>query len=110
MRIFIAILGSVIFASCESNTYSEVGVVAAAPTYTANVQPIMAADCTSCHSTDGGQEPFLETYDEVKSAVESNNLLGEIAAPAGLGMPESQRLPQSKIDAVTNWAANGFPN
>lgn len=110
MKIFIAIVGAAIFASCESNTYSEIAVVAAAPTYTANVQPVMASDCTSCHSTDGGQEPFLETYDEVKSAVQNNNLLGEIAAPAGQGMPESQRLSQNKIDAITNWAANGFPN
>ncbi|GEP51041.1 hypothetical protein FNO01nite_17130 [Flavobacterium noncentrifugens] len=107
--ITLAFVGLLVVA-CESNTYEEVSVVVATPTYTKDIQPIMSANCISCHSTDGGQEPYLENYDQVKNAIINNGLLDEIAAPTGEGMPEAQRMPQSKIDAVTSWANNGFPN
>jgi mono/diheme cytochrome c family protein len=100
----------VVLASCSANTYDEIAVVTATPTYELNIKPIMSANCTSCHSSDGGQGPFLENYEQVKSAVENDGLLGEIAAPQGQGMPENQRMPQSKIDAINTWANNGFPN
>lgn len=96
--------------SCESRTYEEVSATVTDPTYTANVKPIMTGNCTSCHSTDGGQEPYLETYDQVRNAVLENGLLDEISAPSGDGMPEAGRMPQNKIDIVTTWADNGFPN
>ncbi len=106
----ILICAGILAVSCSSNTYDEVSVVAANPTYTANIKPIITANCTSCHSTDGGQDPYLENYDQVKEAVISHGLLDEIAAPSGEGMPEAGRMPQSKIDAINTWAANGFPN
>ena len=96
--------------SCEANTYDQIAVATASPTYELNVKPIMSANCTSCHSSDGGQGPFLETYSQVKSAVQNNNLLGQIAAPSGQGMPTNQRMLQSKIDAINTWSNNGFPN
>lgn len=99
-----------VLASCESNTYSEISTVNTNPTYAVDIAPIMTANCTSCHSVAGAQEPFLENYDQVKSAVENNGLISQIAAPTGSGMPENQRLPQAKIDAVTTWVANGFLN
>ncbi|WP_298150475.1 hypothetical protein [Flavobacterium sp.] len=107
--VMLAVAGMVVM-SCESNTYDEVSVVTTNPTYLANIKPIMSANCTSCHSSDGGQQPYLETYDDVKTAVESGGLLDEINAPSGQGMPEIGRMPQHKIDMVNNWANNGFPN
>lgn len=96
--------------SCESRTYDEVSATVTDPTYTADVKPIMNGNCTSCHSVDGGQEPYLETYDQVRNAVIEEGLLDEISAPSGEGMPEAGRMPQSKINIVTTWANNGFPN
>ncbi|MDI1256284.1 MAG: hypothetical protein PSV16_09285 [Flavobacterium sp.] len=104
------VLAIALAVSCQSNTYEEVSVITTNPTYMANVKPIMNANCTSCHSIDGGQEPYLETYDQVKNAVQNNGLLDEIAAPSGQGMPELARMPQSKIDAINTWTNNGFPN
>jgi len=101
---------AVMAASCESRTYDDVSATVTDPTYTANVKPIMTGNCTSCHSVDGGQEPYLETYDQVRNAVIEDDLLEEISAPSGDGMPESGRMPQSKINIVTTWAENGFPN
>lgn len=100
----------VAMASCSANTYDEIAVETTTPTYELNIKPIMNSNCISCHSSDGGQGPFLENYEQVKSAVENNGLLSTIAAPQGQGMPQNQRMPQSKIDAINTWANNGFPN
>ncbi|AWH86543.1 hypothetical protein HYN59_16150 [Flavobacterium album] len=112
VKIILAIAGGVAaIAACTSNTYEEVSApVSANPTYQADVKNIINANCVSCHSESFGQTPYLETYDQVKNAVLSNGLLDEIAAPSGEGMPEAQRLPQSQIDAINLWAANGFLN
>ena len=98
-----------VLASCEANTYDEIAVQTTNPTYEINIKPIMSANCNNCHSSSGGQSPSLENYAEVKAAVINNNLMEQIEAPSGQGMPENQRMPQSKIDAVKTWTNNGFP-
>lgn len=112
VKIILAIVGVMLAtASCTSNTYEEVSApVTANPTYEADVKNIVNSNCVSCHSASFGQAPYLENYDQVKSAVLNNGLLDEIAAPTGEGMPEAQRLPQSEIDVINLWAANGFLN
>jgi hypothetical protein len=100
----------IVLASCEANTFDQIAVQTTNPTYELNVKPIMSSNCTNCHSSGGGQYPSLENYEEVKAAVENNNLIGQIEAPSGQGMPENQRMPQTKIDAIKTWMNNGFPN
>lgn len=100
----------VVLFSCESNTYDEISVKVEHPTYVANVKPILAANCTSCHSADGGQAPYLETYDEVKDAIVNGVLIQEIEAPSGQGMPTDARMPQANIDVINNWVSGGFIN
>jgi mono/diheme cytochrome c family protein len=102
------ILGTV--ASCESNTYDDIaGPKVENPTYAANVKQIVSNNCLSCHSVaTNNQEPNLETYENLKLAVMNNGLLDEISAPSGEGMPEAGRLPQTEIDIITTWAAQGF--
>lgn len=110
IKISLMLLTTAAVVSCESNTYQEVSIETTNPTYIANIKPIMTSNCTSCHSIDGGQTPYLETYDQVKDAVINGALIQEIEAPSGQGMPEIGRMSQPKIDMINYWVSNGFIN
>jgi predicted CXXCH cytochrome family protein len=111
-KIFLGVVGCIVLASCESNTYSDISdpTVITNPTYLATIKPIIKENCLSCHSAAGGQAPYLETIDQLKSAIENNGLLSRIEAPSGFGMPLSGRMPQSKIDVIKLWSMNGYVN
>lgn len=106
LSLIIAIGAAIV--SCESNTYQEISGVTTNPTYLGNIKPIVTANCTNCHSADGGQTPYLETYDQTKEAIQTGTLLMQIAQPTTQGMPQNERMPQEKIDMITTWAQNGF--
>lgn len=114
INIFLIIISGMIietcFVSCESNTYEEITTQTINPTYVADIKPIMTANCTNCHSIAGGQNPYLETYDQVKDAIVNGVLIQEIEAPSGQGMPQNLRMPQAKIDLINQWVSNGFIN
>ena len=101
-----------VFNSCESKTYDDISEKAEKPTYTKNVGPLIASNCISCHSNDS-QYPNLETYVEVKDAIENGNLICRIDKPSdcdGSIMPQQGRMPQSSIDMVKLWRDQGFIN
>ncbi|MDD5152047.1 MAG: hypothetical protein PHC28_16470 [Flavobacterium sp.] len=105
------IMAGVVIESCESNTYEDISFVAN-PTYTANVGPIVKSTCSGCHS--GGQQfPNLESYAEVKDAIQNGSLLCRIDDPSicfGSIMPTSGRMPQTTIDMFILWQTQGFVN
>lgn len=109
--IFLVILTGVIVVSCDSNTYDEISVVTN-PTFSANIGPIVKASCSSCHS--GGQQmPNLESYAEVKDAIQNGNVLCRIDDPTacfGSIMPTSGRMPQTTIDLIKLWQTQGYVN
>ncbi|NMH29410.1 hypothetical protein [Flavobacterium silvaticum] len=110
ISIILTAIGIVAFMGCDPATYEDISPeVPEVVTYSANVRPIIENSCLSCHSvaTDN-QEPNLETYENVKHAVEEHGLLDQIAAPSGQGMPQDLRLPQPQIDLITIWAQTGF--
>lgn len=111
-KIFLGVLGCITMVSCDSNTYLDISETTAItnPTYLANIKPIIKENCISCHSAAGGQAPYLENIDQLKSAIENNSLVSRIEAPSGFGMPLSGRMPQSKIDLVKLWISNGYIN
>jgi hypothetical protein len=111
-KIILGVLGFITLVSCDSNTYSDISgtTVIANPTYVATVKPIINENCISCHSAAGGQAPYLESIDQVKTAIENNGLISQIEAPSGFGMPLNGRMPQAKIDMIKSWAANGYIN
>lgn len=95
--------------SCDSSTYQDISAVVTDPTYSRNIQPIMAAKCTGCHS--GGDEfPNLSTYEEVVDATADGKLLCKINGECGSIMPTSGKLPQATIDMIELWATNEYPN
>lgn len=67
--LFIVLISAVTYmVSCTSSTYEEISAPVTNPTYTANVEPVIKANCTGCHS--GGQSPNLTTYAYVKEATQ----------------------------------------
>lgn len=104
-----------IFQSCTNDSESDLmdtntqGTI----TYTNSIKPIMDNNCNFCHGNilTSGAPMSLTTYQNVKDAVLNNGLIDRISRTQGAGgmMPlGGTRLPQSKIDEVTNWRNNGF--
>ncbi|MEE9348884.1 MAG: cytochrome c [Flavobacteriaceae bacterium] len=81
-------------------------------TYTDCVKTIISSNCVQCHNSEADPiAPFpLETYTQVKNAVESGNLVHFISLADGTAgaMPPSGRLTQSNIDIISSWADSGF--
>ena len=108
-RIIILSLLVVLFiVSCESATIQDLSPVVTDPTYTANVEPVISASCTGCHSG-GSQYPNLNDYASVKDASANGNLICKIEGGCGT-MPPSGKMPQATVDMINLWAVNGYKN
>lgn len=106
--VFIVSVLSAFIVSCESNTYDEISKKTENPTYEANVEHIIHHNCLSCHYGTN-QYPNLETYEGVRNACLVNNLVCRIEGEnCGIRMPQGGKLPQSDIDLIKLWVANGF--
>jgi mono/diheme cytochrome c family protein len=100
--------------SCDSHTYEEIEdetIIEGDVTYDANVKAIIDANCISCHN-DAGVAAYrpLTTYAEVKEAVEEAGLLERIQLQNSEPnvMPQTGRMPQSKIDVILQWNEDGL--
>lgn len=109
----ITVLATALY-SCDSHTYEEIEdntVIEGDVTYDANVKAIIDANCISCHS-EGNVAAFrlLTNYNEVKDAVQTTDLLDRIQkqnSEPGV-MPQTGRMPQSKIDIILQWSEDGL--
>ncbi len=100
---FAAVIYSVV--SCNTTTYDEISDSAnTTVTYNKDIQPIMSANCTSCHSQAGGQEPYLENYQQVKTNID--DILSEIKDGS---MPPDGPLPVSTINKIQSWKDANTP-
>ena len=107
MLFFISLM---VIISCESNTYSELELLSENPTYVANIKPLITENCISCHAN-GQQYPNLETYAEVKDACLNGNVICRIDTQScGSVMPQSGKMPQSKINSIKLWISQGCLN
>lgn len=95
------------FVSCDANTYSDITVSVANPTYTANIAPLMVSNCTGCHSA-GAQSPPLETFAEVKAATNTGNVICRMENTCGAIMPPSGAMAASTINMIKLWKTQGF--
>jgi hypothetical protein len=111
INLVLMVMASAFIISCESNTYNEVSVISANPTYTANVAPVVKSNCLSCHSG-GLQFPNLETYAEVKDATQNGNLICRIDQSQACGrvMPQSGPMSKTIIDMFLLWQQQGCLN
>jgi hypothetical protein len=81
--------------------------------YSADVVPILKANCYSCHGDgqlSGGVN--LDTYENVKIQADNGALLGSIThAPGYSPMPDDlPKLPDCNINIIRAWINNGTPN
>jgi hypothetical protein len=81
-------------------------------TYDDNVKIIINNNCLDCHispAINGASVPLL-IYENVKSAVQNNNLISKISGngPGGLMPLGGPMLPQNLIDIIIQWEADGL--
>jgi cytochrome c5 len=78
-------------------------------TYNGNVKSIMQSSCVSCHSSPpvNGAPFSLINFNQVSQR--ANSILTVMNKQSGTAnaMPPSGRLPQSTIDVIQQWIANG---
>ena len=82
-------------------------------TYSADVVPILQANCYSCHG-DGGKDGGvnLDTYENVKDEADGGALLGTITHSSGFPpMPENGgKLSDCDINIIRDWINHGALN
>ena len=98
--------------SCETRTYEEISGSVTLPQtvkYSQDVQPILAGNCTVCHSP-GGAAGFypLTDYGLVKNAID--HILDRVQRPNGdpQKMPQGGSLSQAHIDLLKKWKTDGL--
>lgn len=81
-------------------------------TYDADIKIIIDNNCLNCHilpPINGATIPLL-IYNDVKNAVENNNLISKISGngPGALMPLDRPSLPQNLIDLIILWEADGL--
>jgi hypothetical protein len=98
----------VVFEFCSSSKKTQKSAAATA-TYTANVQNIVATNCSPCHIGSGAKQKRLDSYDAVKSNIDE--IVRRIQLnPGDKGfMPmRHPKLSDSTIQVFINWRNGGF--
>ena len=83
--------------------------------YTANVIPVLQANCYSCHgsgSTGGSGGISLDGYVAIKHWADNGRLIGDITHADGfVGMPFGRpKLDTCSINKIISWVNNGAQN
>lgn len=81
--------------------------------YTADVVPILSANCYSCHGNGNASAGVtLDSYAGVKFVAESGDLIGTITHASGYpAMPQGgAKLSDCDINKIKSWIANGTQN
>jgi hypothetical protein len=79
-------------------------------TYTANVQPLVIANCSPCHIPPNGNKKPLNSYANVKSNID--DIIERIQKnPTDKGfMPmKHPKLPDSTVQVFVDWKSAGLP-
>jgi mono/diheme cytochrome c family protein len=118
-KTFALAISTILIVSCSTGSESD---IAASPnpntnpapstiTYENTIKSIMSSNCTSCHGStpSNGAPTSYDTYAKVKAS--ADNIIDRIQRAQGTAgmMPQNgTRLPQSTIDKIITWKANGF--
>lgn len=79
-------------------------------TFTKHILPIFNSECTSCHSTSGGQSPDLSDYNLIKTQVDGGRIKARMIDGSPSFMPTAGRLPDNQINLIQCWLDAGAPN
>ncbi len=115
-NIFFLIMALISLSSCTNDSISDLEQPNDNDniTYLTKVKQIIDNNCINCHGTTptNGAPMSLTTYENVKDAVLTRNLLDRISRAEGVlgAMPlGGPRLPQNDIDAISEWIDLNFP-
>lgn len=100
--ILVPTLSLVIFAAgCTSSSSKPV-------TYTSDVAPVLSQKCVSCHNPNGSAKSVpLDTYDNVKAAVNPGDASGSRLIKSVDGGSMSGRASGHEVDLLKNWVNQG---
>ncbi len=111
---------TVLVISCSKTSEDKLGTDTPVTTcdtvnmaYTADVVPILQANCYSCHGNGGNSGGVnLDTYDNVKIVADNGSLLGAITHASGfVPMPlNAPQLSDCDINKIKSWIGNGAQN
>lgn len=115
-RILLLTSATIFLSGCTSDSTSDLINADPLPekvSFNANIKSITDNYCIVCHSATpiSGTNLSLDTYEKVKSAVLSRNLIGRISMQEGSSilMPQGgPKLPQSTIDLIIKWQEDGL--
>ncbi|MBH1960046.1 MAG: cytochrome c [Flavobacteriia bacterium] len=97
---------------CDTRTYDDISEKVSLPAtvaYTNDIKPLIATNCTVCHSPGGASGFFpLTDYTLVKNAID--NILDRVQRPNGdpQKMPQGGSLSPSNIDLLKKWKNDGL--
>lgn len=102
-----------IYGCSNESTNDLINSVPEKVSYSRDVKPITDANCIPCHNNPplNGAPMSLLTKLQVQDAIVNRGLLDRISRPQGTPgmMPNGgTRLPQSSIDIIKKWQADGF--
>ena len=105
---FLFVLTGVLLFSCSSED-DDSEMIEATITYDTNIKSIIDNNCTVCHGspTTQGAPMSLTTYTEVKSAVETRDLIGRVNSSSN-PMPQSGLMTLANRDLIQQWKDDGL--
>lgn len=103
---FLLLVSFLGFWACSADATQDLTALVTDPTYTRDVQPVMAAACTGCHAT-GDQYPALDSYLSVKEAAEMGQLVCRVQGSCGEIMPPDGALPSNTTTMIGLWKDQG---
>lgn len=81
--------------------------------FSLTIQPILNANCVSCHSGAGASAGIrLSNHAEVSAAIDGGRLIGAIKHTSGFSAmpPSGPKLSNCQISQIEAWVAQGKPN
>lgn len=116
-KIFISFLSLAVFASvfyfssCKTKKIAKTACNYS-PTYTADIKPIMDANCMPCHSAEKHKHNFdVSSYEATKESAKAKNFIPSLKHEAGVEpMPmKKDKLSDETIEKISCWIQNGMP-
>ncbi|HMM11467.1 MAG TPA: cytochrome c [Bacteroidales bacterium] len=97
----------------EEDLYGTDNCVTTNVSFNTQVQPVLNANCVSCHSGAGASAGIrLSNHTEVSAAIDGGRFVGAIKHQSGFSAmpPSGPKLTNCQISQIEAWIAQGKPN
>jgi mono/diheme cytochrome c family protein len=112
MKYFTYLIVGLVLTSCaynkeESLPAPKIDTTGVQVTYNNYAKQVIDNNCATCHSSSGGQAPFLSNYSEVSG--QKNRIEARAINASPSIMPPSGALAQPILDTLQIWLNQGAP-